>query len=87
MSNGDFPYSTSPDNKPINFKMDTSDQMSKYKGDEKFQKAPPIVPFDVEAMNSTLGNIFVSFLVSVLLRPLTNVDMIAIPAPTFLQIQ
>ena len=60
MSNGEFPYSTSPDNKPINFQMDTSDQMSKYKGDEKFQKAPPIVPFDVEAMNSTLGNIFVS---------------------------
>ena len=60
MSNGEFPYSTSPDNKPINFKMDTSDQMSKYQGDEKFQKAPPIVPFDVEAMNSTLGNIFVS---------------------------
>jgi len=60
MSNGEFPYSTSPDYKPINFKMSTSDQMAQYKNDEKYQKAPPIVPFDIEAMNSKIGDMFVS---------------------------
>jgi len=60
MSNGELPYSVNRDDKPINFQMNTSDQVSKYKEDEKNQKASPIVPFDVEAMNSTLGNMFVS---------------------------
>jgi len=60
MNGGEFPYSVNTDDKPINFQMNTSGQMAKYKAEEKLQKSPPIVPFDVEAMNSTLGNVFVS---------------------------
>ena len=60
MNGSEFPYSVNKDDKPINFQMNASNQMPKYKDEEKQQKAPPIVPFDVEAMNSTLGNVFVS---------------------------
>mgnify|MGYP001374913231 FL=1 len=60
MSNGEFPYSVGRDDKPINFQMNTSDQISKYREDEKHQKAPPIIPFNVEAMNSKLGDMFVT---------------------------
>jgi hypothetical protein len=60
MNGSEFPYSVNTDDKPINFKMNTSDQMAQYKNDEKYQKAPPIVPFDIEAMNSKIGDMFVS---------------------------
>ena len=60
MNGGEFPYSVNKDDKPINFQMNTSNQVAKYKAEETQQKAPPIVPFDVEAMNNTLGNVFVS---------------------------
>jgi len=60
MSNGEFPYSVGKDDKPINFQMNTSDQMAQYKNDEKNQKASPIVPFDIEVMNSKLGDMFVT---------------------------
>ena len=60
MNGSEFPYSVNRDDKPINFKMNASDQMAQYKNDEKYQKAPPIVPFDIEAMNSKLGDMFVS---------------------------
>ena len=58
--NVEFPYSVTPDDKPITFHMDVSDQMEIYKGNEEHQKAPPILPFQVEKINETLGNIFVS---------------------------
>ena len=59
MNSGDFPYSTSPDDKPINFGMDVQDQIIKYKDDEKIQKAPPILPHELEKLTEVLGNTFV----------------------------
>ena len=58
MNGGDFPYSTRPDDKPINFQMGVQDQIIKYKDDEKFQKAPPILPHDLEKVTELLVNIF-----------------------------
>jgi len=60
MNNGNFPYSTGPVTQPINFHMNVQDQTLKYKDDEKFQKAPPILPYELERMNEVLGNTFVS---------------------------
>tara|TARA_R110001583_G_scaffold43179_3_gene137312 strand:+ start:1338 stop:1658 length:321 start_codon:yes stop_codon:yes gene_type:complete len=56
----EFPYSVGPEDKPINFHMNVQDQMSMYKDNEKEQKAPPILPFELEHMNQLLGNTFVS---------------------------
>tara|TARA_R110002020_G_scaffold419258_1_gene628527 strand:+ start:143 stop:502 length:360 start_codon:yes stop_codon:yes gene_type:complete len=60
MNNGNFPYSTGPVTQPINFHMNVQDQIIKYKDEEKFQKAPPILPYDLERINEVLGNTFVS---------------------------
>jgi len=60
MNSGKFPYSVGPENNPINFDMNVQDQMIKYKDDEKFQKAPPILPFELEKLTEILGNTFVS---------------------------
>ena len=60
MSSAQFPYSTGPEQNPINFHMNVQDQIIKYKEDEKFQKAPPILPFEIENINKVLGNTFVS---------------------------
>ena len=60
MNGAEFPYSVNPDDTPINFKMTTKGQESKYKDDEKHQKAPPILPYDLNEMNEMLGNVFVS---------------------------
>jgi hypothetical protein len=60
MNGAEFPYSINPDDTPINFKMKTSGQESKYKDDEKHQKASPILPYDLNEMNEMLGNMFVS---------------------------
>ena len=38
--------------------MNLRDQIIKYKDDEKFQKAPPILPHDLEKVTELLGNIF-----------------------------
>tara|TARA_R100000664_G_scaffold26321_1_gene36486 strand:- start:4068 stop:4337 length:270 start_codon:yes stop_codon:yes gene_type:complete len=38
--------------------MGVQDQIIKYKDDEKFQKAPPILPHDLEKVTELLGNIF-----------------------------
>jgi len=40
--------------------MPVVDQIIKYKDDEKFQKAPPILPFELERINEVLGDTFVS---------------------------
>jgi hypothetical protein len=40
--------------------MNVQDQISMYKDNEKEQKAPPILPHDVERINEVLGNTFVS---------------------------
>ena len=60
MNAGENPYSTGPETNPINFHMNVNDQIIKYKDDEKFQKAPPILPYELERMNEVLGNTFVS---------------------------
>ena len=60
MNSGEFPYSTGPEQNPINFHMNVEDQIIKYKDDEKFQKAPPILPYEIERINEVLGSTFVS---------------------------
>ena len=60
MNAGENPYSTGPETNPINFHMNVKDQIIQYKEDGKFQKAPPILPFEIERINKVLGNTFVS---------------------------
>tara|TARA_R100001594_G_scaffold74352_1_gene109026 strand:+ start:168 stop:494 length:327 start_codon:yes stop_codon:yes gene_type:complete len=60
MNDGKFPYSIGPEDNPIKFHMPVVDQIIKYKDDEKFQKAPPILPFELERINEVLGDTFVS---------------------------
>ena len=60
MASPEFPYSVSPDDKPIAFHMNVQDQIEKYKDNERHQKAPPILPFELEQINELLGNTFVS---------------------------
>jgi len=56
----DFPYSVKPDENPIRFSMNVQDQVTMYKDNEKHQKAPPILPFELEQVNQVLGDTFVS---------------------------
>ena len=60
MNDGKFPYSIGPEDNPIQFHMPVVDQIIKYKDDEKIQKAPPILPFELERINEVLGDTFVS---------------------------
>ena len=60
MNDGKFPYSIGPEDNPIQFHMPEVDQIIKYKDDEKFQKAPPILPYELERINEVLGDTFVS---------------------------
>ena len=60
MDGAEFPYSTSPDDKPIKYHMNVQDQIAMYKDNEKHQKAPAILPYEVERINEVLGNTFVS---------------------------
>ena len=60
MNDGKFPYSIGPEDNPIQFHMPVVDQIIKYKDDEKFQKAPPVLPYELERINEVLGDTFVS---------------------------
>jgi|TARA_R110002020_G_scaffold28147_1_gene89980 hypothetical protein len=60
MDGAEFPYSVGPEDKPINFHMNVQDQMSMYKDNEKNQKAPPILPFELDSLTQELGAVFVS---------------------------
>ncbi len=60
MDGADFPYSVGPEDKPISFHMNVQDQIAMYKNNEKHQKAPPILPFELQHMNEFLGDTFVS---------------------------
>jgi hypothetical protein len=60
LKESEFPYSVTPNDKPITFHMNVEDQMGIYKDNEKHQKAPPILPHEVDKINETLGNIFVA---------------------------
>jgi|TARA_R100000152_G_C6748147_1_gene171737 hypothetical protein len=58
MEAADFPYSIGPQDKPISFHMNVQDQISMYKNNEKHQKAPPILPFELDRINELLGSTF-----------------------------
>jgi len=60
MDGAEFPYSVGPEDKPINFHMNVQDQISMYKDNEKDQKAPPILPFELDSITQELGAVFVS---------------------------
>ena len=60
MEAGDNPYSVGPEDNPINYHMNVQDQISMYKDNEKYQKAPPILPYELQQMNDLLSNTFVS---------------------------
>ena len=60
MNAAESPYSTSFNDKPINQLMDTTDQQKKYKDEEKEQKAPPTLPFELEHITDKMGDTFVS---------------------------
>ncbi len=59
MNNGYYPYSIQRD-PAISFKLDTEGQTRKYKDEEKLQKAPPTLPFELNNIVSVLGDAFVS---------------------------
>ena len=40
--------------------LDPAGQMKKYKEDEKLQKAPPVLPYDLDTVTQSLGNAFVA---------------------------
>ena len=58
MPESEFPYSVKPDETPISFHMNVEDQIAKYKDDEKHQKAPLTLPFDLEPVEKDLRAIF-----------------------------
>jgi len=58
MDGPEFPYSVGPEDQPINFHMNASDQLSMYKDNEKYQKAPPILPYHLQQINQLLGDTF-----------------------------
>ena len=60
MDGPENPYSIGPEDNPINFHMNAQDQMSIYKDNEKYQKAPAILPFELQQINELLSNTFVS---------------------------
>ena len=60
MDGAEFPYSVGPENNPINFHMNVQDQMSMYKDNEKQDKAPPVLPYELDRINEVLGSAFVS---------------------------
>ncbi len=54
------PYSVKPDSTPIQQSLNTDDQKAKYKEEEKTQKAPPELPFELDRITEVLGDTFVS---------------------------
>ena len=60
MSGPEFPYSTGPEDSPINYHMNVQDQLTMYKDNEKYQKAPALLPFELQQINQLLSNTFVS---------------------------
>ena len=59
MNTANSPYSTKFNDKPINQLMNTDDQQAKYKNEEKEQKAPPVLPHELEHLVAKLGDTFV----------------------------
>ena len=59
MNNGYYPYSLQRD-PAINYNFDARDQMRKYKEEEKHQKAPPNLPFELNNIIQAVGDTFIS---------------------------
>lgn len=60
MNSAESPYSTKFNDTPILHRQTTDDQVAKYSNEEKEQKAPPKMPFELEKLTEILGNTFVS---------------------------
>ena len=60
MNNGYYPYSTGIADKQFSKDLDPAGQMKKYKEDEMMQKAPPVLPYDLDMVTQSLGNAFVA---------------------------
>mgnify|MGYP000002873412 CR=1 FL=1 len=54
------PYSIKPDTAPIQQSLNTNGQKAMYKEEEKNQKAPPELPFEIDRITEVLGDTFVS---------------------------
>lgn len=65
------PYYVGVSKDPVNQQLSVKDQEMNYKEQEKFQKAPPILPHELEQITSTLANTFVSL--ATLQRMLENI--------------
>ena len=60
MNSAESPYSTKFNDNPIQHRQNADDQIAKYANEEKGQKAPPTMPFELEKLTEVLGNTFVS---------------------------
>lgn len=60
MNSAESPYSTKFNDSPIKYRQNADDQIAKYANEEKEQKAPPKLPFELEKLTEVLGNTFVS---------------------------
>lgn len=60
MNNGYYPYSTGIASKEFSKDLDPSGQIKKYREDEMYQKAPPQLPYDLQTIQQSLGDAFVS---------------------------
>lgn len=60
MNNGYYPYEVGPNKSNIKFGYDPRGQLGKYQNDEKLQKAPKILPHEMDNINKFLGDTFIS---------------------------
>jgi len=60
VNNGYYPYSMGIADKQFSKDLDPARQINKYREDEKMQKAPPILPYDLDTVKQSLGNAFVA---------------------------
>jgi len=60
MNNGYNPYNTGVASKPVNDQLNIDSQVSKYREEEASQKAPPILPHELDDILTVLGNTFIS---------------------------
>lgn len=59
-NNGYYPYFTGIADKQYSPNLNTDGQIRKYKEDEMKQKAPPILPYELQQIQQLMGDTFVS---------------------------
>jgi len=59
-NNGYYPYFTGIADKQYSPNLNTDAQVNKYKEDEANQKAPPILPYELQQIQQLIGDTFVS---------------------------